>query len=166
MRSRRACSIGSSAVASALSTGKGRVRSLTHAQESGTDPHCNRSAAMCERAVCMFRRVPFVGFLQRAHAVTFVGTASETTNECKKTHRRRGGGRLHASRSEAITAREHGGGKENVLCSVFPGLHDPDHHPRSALVLACDGCSFLTMPLIGHPPAAAMCGIDEAMHQL
>ena len=38
--------------------------------------------------------------------------------------------------------------KEDILWPVFPRMHDTEHHPGSALVLARDGCSFPQVPLV------------------
>ena len=58
-------------------------------------------------------------------------------------------GGLYALRSIAKSAMFHSGREEVVLRCVLRWLHEPIRHPRRALVLARDACSFLEVSSVG-----------------
>jgi hypothetical protein len=67
--------------------------------------------------------------------------------------------RVYAIRSNAKPHRVDGGGKEDLLRRVFQWLHDSRDNPRSALVLARDGCQVLAMSSIDRSlPSVRMWG--------
>ena len=87
------------------------------------------------------------------HLAATVAFASPTGHACRKEICSFCSVGLYAIRSSAQSDCVDEGGKASLLRCLFQGLHDPEHNPGSALVLAGDGCTILAMSSIDNLPA-------------